>query len=222
MGYDDQSYGGSVEIVNSWGKSWGRDGFTALRYDDIDRFAIYGFELIPSPPKAERMFAAVTFKKGGTELMSARLRNNGYYKLSRPWPSGTQFQVTTQFGADVFFYAIAFDEQLNHEVLYPPEHGVYSWLSKDDSPVVLPDKAHMITLTEPAGKNYMLLALSGRQMKVEEMLTRIKNGNHDLASSVQTMNGSTQIEWKPDAIAIATDWTQNSFVTIIVEIDQVH
>ena len=36
IGYDDNMYGGSYRILNSWGNNWGDDGKAWIRYQDID------------------------------------------------------------------------------------------------------------------------------------------------------------------------------------------
>lgn len=45
VGYDDNAYGGSVEIMNSWGVNWGDHGFIRIKYSDFLKFTLgaYGF-----------------------------------------------------------------------------------------------------------------------------------------------------------------------------------
>lgn len=43
VGYDDQKH--AFQLMNSWGKEWGRDGFIWLKYKDFARFAKYGCAL---------------------------------------------------------------------------------------------------------------------------------------------------------------------------------
>jgi hypothetical protein len=45
VGYDDDKYGGAFEVMNSWGKDWGNNGFTWIRYDDFLAFVKYAYEL---------------------------------------------------------------------------------------------------------------------------------------------------------------------------------
>ena len=43
IGYDDIKYGGCVEIMNSWGDTWGNKGFTSIRYKDYAKFFVGGY-----------------------------------------------------------------------------------------------------------------------------------------------------------------------------------
>jgi hypothetical protein len=46
VGYDDNKYGGAIEILNSWSDQWGTGGYIWVTYDDFLRFAAgaYGLE----------------------------------------------------------------------------------------------------------------------------------------------------------------------------------
>ena len=43
VGYDDNKHGGAVEVMNSWGRAWGNDGFVWITYDDLDLFGHTAF-----------------------------------------------------------------------------------------------------------------------------------------------------------------------------------
>ena len=43
VGYDDEKLGGCFTVVNSWGDTWGDDGFVYIKYDDFYRYTSYGF-----------------------------------------------------------------------------------------------------------------------------------------------------------------------------------
>ena len=47
VGYNDQMYGGSFRVVNSWGDDYGDNGFIWIRYKDFKKYAseAYVFEL---------------------------------------------------------------------------------------------------------------------------------------------------------------------------------
>jgi aminopeptidase C len=43
IGYDDNKQ--AFQLMNSWGKEWGQDGFIWLKYKEFVRFAKYGIVL---------------------------------------------------------------------------------------------------------------------------------------------------------------------------------
>ncbi|MDB5198340.1 MAG: cysteine protease [Chitinophagaceae bacterium] len=43
IGYDDTKYGGCIEIMNSWGDTWGNKGFVSLKYKDYAKFFVGGY-----------------------------------------------------------------------------------------------------------------------------------------------------------------------------------
>lgn len=43
IGYNDTKYGGCVEIMNSWGDTWGDKGFTSIKYKDYSKFFLGGY-----------------------------------------------------------------------------------------------------------------------------------------------------------------------------------
>ncbi len=38
IGYDDEKFGGCFIVANSWGSSWGDDGYLYIKYDDFNTF----------------------------------------------------------------------------------------------------------------------------------------------------------------------------------------
>ena len=46
IGYDDSKFGGSFEVMNSWGDDWGDDGYFWVKYSDINTIDV-AYSLIP-------------------------------------------------------------------------------------------------------------------------------------------------------------------------------
>jgi len=55
VGYDDTKYGGAFEIMNSWGKEWGNQGFIWVRYDDFKKVCQEAYAVIPSTVSAKKI-----------------------------------------------------------------------------------------------------------------------------------------------------------------------
>jgi hypothetical protein len=56
VGYDDNKHGGAFEVMNSYGKGWGAQGYAWIKYDDLLKNIKYAVEVPPLsqvPPLAE-------------------------------------------------------------------------------------------------------------------------------------------------------------------------
>ena len=62
IGYDDDKYGGSFEVINSWGDDWGNEGFMWIRYKDFAESVRYGFELVFEEVPPEEIVVTNTLK----------------------------------------------------------------------------------------------------------------------------------------------------------------
>lgn len=106
VGYDDQKFGGAFEVVNQWGKSWGENGFTWIRYVDMAQFMRYGFELINSSkciplPKA----TVVLYGDDGKVIDQLAIANNKH-QIKKPLKIGTRFRVTIRANSGMFTYFV--------------------------------------------------------------------------------------------------------------------
>ena len=225
VGYDDSKYGGAFEIVNSWGKSWGKEGFTWFRYEDVENYILYGFELLNTQSllKPARLSAQVEISLNTGEAMKPTIENPGYYKLNKSYATGAQFKILTKVNQNVFFYAIGFDKEWNHSELFPNEkNGVYPWIEDDRRTIKLPIENDFIELTPPAGKNYLCFVFSGQYISIEEITDKLKDGKRNFIERYYSgqLKNSAILKWTDNAIEFEGDFNRSSLWIIVVEIDQ--
>ena len=89
VGFDDSR--GAFELMNSWGKEWGKDGFIWVRYADFANYCRYGFQMevkakISEPKQYSGKFSLRRFETmtaNGEVLFSeeAVRFNQGIYQL---------------------------------------------------------------------------------------------------------------------------------------------
>ena len=225
VGYDDSKFGGAFEVVNSWGKSWGNEGFTWFRYEDVENYILYGFELLNTQSllKPARLSAKVEFSLNSGETMNAMIVNPGYYKLNKSYATGAKFKVLTRVNQNAFFYAIAFDKEWNPSELYPNEtNGLYPWIENDRRQVKLPLESDFIELTPPAGKNYLCFVFSGQYISINDIKNKLKDGKKNFIERYYSgqLKNSAILKWTDNSTEFEGDFNRSSLWIVVVEIDQ--
>jgi hypothetical protein len=153
IGYDDNQFGGSFLTVNSWGKNWGKNGMTQLRYDDIARYLVYGYRLLSSTPSVKVSIDVVA--PGGQSLTA--MGNVGTYTLDAVCRTGDQFMLKITGTTGMFVKVYAIDPARNVGQLFPAGPTSICWVEGDLS---LPSTVGYYPLTEPAGKNILVFAFA--------------------------------------------------------------
>ena len=95
IGYDDTKYGGCIEIMNSWGDTWGNKGFVSLKYKDYTKFFLGGYAFYmkdnskkqpdkvtknSSPPDRNSVLPTVIDVKTGYGNHKAKFNNSEFIK----------------------------------------------------------------------------------------------------------------------------------------------
>lgn len=166
VGYDDSKYGGAFEIVNSWGKSWGNQGYSWLLYNDVESFVKYGFEMMSLPEKID---AEISFTQFPTETMPVRLLTNGVYKFLRPYQTGDEFfvQLLTKYPLFIGVFGIDVEGQIAQ--LFPDIQD--SALSTNL--IRLPIGGSTFILEGKPGKNALLFIFSKTDKGLQLVINRI-------------------------------------------------
>ncbi|MDG2344136.1 MAG: C1 family peptidase [Flavobacteriales bacterium] len=87
VGYDDTKFGGAFELMNSWGGSYGDNGFNWIKYDDILRHAAEIYLIIPYPLK-KSINSAYTCYYGDCENGYGHRKNSDGSRIEGKFTNG--------------------------------------------------------------------------------------------------------------------------------------
>lgn len=162
VGYDDDKYGGSFEVVNSWGPSWGNKGYMWIRYSDFPKYTRYAFEMIPetSKPKEKRILAGeLQLKLRDDSNMSVLKEESNYnssvygfqqvvveeetqsigdYVTEDIYPIGTRYRMVTTVNEPCYIYVLGADSKNPSSLLFPNEESISPYINGENAEVIIP------------------------------------------------------------------------------------
>jgi hypothetical protein len=135
IGYDDNKAGGSFEIMNSWGESWGDDGYCWVKYGDFEKFVREAYGLYPmgnakTQVKPENFKVDFGLVNNATQQLIPLRKvtgENNVFRTTTPLKAGDRFKVLVTNNMECNIYV--FNEEATGEsnVLFPytDKHSPY-------------------------------------------------------------------------------------------------
>jgi hypothetical protein len=157
VGFDESKFGGAFEVVNSWGKKWGKNGYSWLRYDDVADFVLYGFELFKNNSLKE---ASIDFETSAKERMKLQWVNNGLYRFQNKFLTGTEFKISVKPLSPLFMLLVGTDPEGNTGIIFPSSDIVVP-LAK--AQLTIPNDGTQIKLVGSTGKNLLSFVFASNQ-----------------------------------------------------------
>ena len=169
IGYDDSKYGGSFEVLNSWGRKWGNGGYIWIPYDTFVDFVTEGYEIIEnimnfSGTNKFDGFVRVTrnsqrVETGKEETVALTLDQN-IYTTTESLPEGTQVRFTVGSRESAYIYSFTVSQPRNNNNLYSPallfpQANLSPLLNYSDSAVNLPNEGRYVNL-DTQGATYLI------------------------------------------------------------------
>ena len=229
IAYDDSKYGGAFQVVNSWGKSWGNQGFTWIQYADFADFVKYGFEMLwegASPCNGAVVDGYVRFLTGENTEFETAYEDQGRYRLIKQLPTGTQFRVESgsKEAAYLYTYYIGPDNEI--VPLFPDGQGkVFPATGNSLGSLVLPSKSQYFTLEDPPGKNRFVFVYSKEELDINYLSKNINMRDDGSVSLIGPLSLSfvptDNVRWKEDQVSFTTKSSDKTIRMVTVEIDQV-
>ena len=179
IGYDDNMYGGSFEIMNSWGNWWGNDGYIYVKYDTFEQFVKYAFEIIDIESGYEIKESNFAGKlkfilSDGTEA-KASLTNGNIYKINKQFKSGTLFRMYISNNEPAYVYAFGTDATKKIFPVFPHKPNISAALTYKQNDVAIPDENHYIQTDNTIGTDYLCILYSKEALSINEIQNKIEN-----------------------------------------------
>ncbi len=207
IGYDDTKFGGAVYLMNSWGKNWGRNGFTWVRYSDFAQNCMEAYEAVDfrvNPNTSNISFhGEISFKKSDGESMEAYFRNDTY-RMNETYYTGTAFQFYISHKEPIYMYAIGTDLTGNCSKLFPFTEGISPLLSYSEGTIAFPSQEHYIQLDDTKGSDFICVLYSEKPLDIDAIIEKMTSLKGDIKTRVYQAVGkeniSPYIKYKEDKI----------------------
>lgn len=200
VGYDDNKFGGGFELLNSWGKYWGKEGYAWISYSDFDFFCHYAFEIIDrtleAPDKVD-LSGALTFREDNGDLMKAKF-NGSYFEMEKPYVSGALFELRISNNEPAYVYAFSSDLTNKTYKIFPFTKRMVAYLPYKQNNIAIPDEDSYNVLDETIGKSYYCFLYSRKKLDIDEIIT-----------SVEKSKGSM---WERVKAALSNDIVENAHI----------
>lgn len=131
IGYDDRKYGGSFQIMNSWGPEWGVDGVAYVRYGDFKNYVREAYGIDPLPKQGAAANAPLNVEVGlmqvvydgkktvGKDYISLRTAGSNIFTTSSKVPQGTRFKMEVKNTRECYVYVFGKEVDGGSYTLFP-------------------------------------------------------------------------------------------------------
>ena len=233
IGYDDNKFGGAFEIMNSWGTKWGNQGFIWVKYDDFANFTKYAYEVIYFPKKlpgqidlsGELKFMLASGKQMEAEYVRST-NKVAYYKMKKPYSSGTQFRMFISNNEPAYVYAIGSD--LTEEVfrIFPSSNRISPALNNPSNNVAIPGEDLYVKMDNKIGTDYMCFLYSKKKLNFRQIRRQLKNYRGSLVDRIEKVLANDLVNSKNarfdgDKMRFKASSSGKSVAAIVVEITHV-
>lgn len=223
IGYDDNKYGGSFLIMNSWGEEWGNGGFIWIRYDDFKRFTKYAFELIEAD-KTEMISGKLEFKTINDEIMPSSYKN-GIYEITKPYKSGTLFRLYVSNNEPAYIYAFGSDSTNKAFKIFPHKDNISPYLGYKKSEFALPDENNYIRMDNTVGNDYFCFLYSKNQIDINNILESFESETGTFEQKLNKVLNKRLIDqenidyYKGNKIAFSAKSDLKDIVPVIIKME---
>jgi len=243
VGYDDAKEGGSFEIQNSWGTTWGNEGYIWVKYADFAKYTKYAFEFIDLPvakptvadlsgqirlalADGKDMPATLYTSMRGLKVVPAKPAAGPFtvYQTAEVYTIGTRFRIYISNNEPAYVYAISTD--LTNEItkIFPYEDGISAALTDKKNDVAIPDEDHFIEFDNKAGKDFLCVLYSKTELNINDIINKLGKQQGTFSERVFKVIGDKTVDPKDitftkDKISFTAFSKGKTIVPMMVELE---
>lgn len=227
IGYDDNYQGGSFEIMNSWGESWGDRGFGWVSYKDFAHFTKEAYGLYPmgNTEKADpKKFSVDIGLLANNTKTNIPLSESAYgvYQTTQKIPKGTTFKV--EFSNNIECYTYIFGEETDGStyVLFPytAKHSPYFGITGTR----LFPRTESLMVDELGSKDKIFVLVSKTPLDFNAINSKMNSSSGDFIKRILAAVGNILIEDVAfsggNLVHFDADVTNKSAVGLIIEVQK--
>ena len=202
VGYDDELFGGSFLIMNSWGTEWADSGFVWLKYNDYAKYVKYGYEMKVSKAAVETekssFSGSMNIVLADGKRMPVLLGNkNGKntYQVPQSYPSGTRYRIMLSNNEPAYVYVLGSDSTGHVEVLFPPEPTISPALVYKSNDIAIPDENWFIETDNTVGTDYLCLLYCSKNIDINALVGKMEatRGNGSFRQRLDSALGQQSV-----------------------------
>lgn len=248
VGYDDNKYGGSFEIINSWGQNWGNDGYIWVRYDDFAQFTRYAFEMVPHKKRITKEKKLLSGEIGLKLYDGSSMKVNqgtgdykktvlgwqdvvvdeskqsiGDYATQEKYPANTRYRMYAQVNKPAYVYVVGADSNGESGVLFPHKETISPYIAYENTSVIVPGERYWFRLNRDVESDYSIVIFSENKIDINEAKQRLDTMEGNLIDKLYVIFQDELIDKKhitlnPEKMRFEAEYTDGSMALMVLDI----
>jgi len=128
---------------------------------------------------------AIFTQQRGIVVVSAS--GEGNYRLQNPYQSGTRFRLHIFNNQPAYVYAIACDNNMGINILFPYDAAISPLLNYSQNEVALPDETHLMQLDNTTGTDLFCLLYATEPLDIEQIKNNILQASGTFSQRLTTV-----------------------------------
>jgi hypothetical protein len=189
LSYDDNYFGGAVEVMNSWGTGWGNGGFSWIKYEDLNYFCRLAIEIIEKPTirrDSIDLSGSLTFIESNGVPFSVSY-NGKHFETDSSYPPGTLFELFLSNYQPAYVYSFSSDQTRRINKIFPVFDHSSAYLPYKNNNIAIPDEESYNLLDDEGGNSYYCFLYSKKRVDIDLIISQINNLNGDFTESIYTV-----------------------------------